>query len=526
MESYDPHNHLTVDELWSGWGSDSDSDSEVALPPAPVARAPEPETPKTQADEATPTFEPPARGGCASPGITDPEDFYGGWSSDEDTAGKSVSEEKPSSSRSTEATTGERTPAARAAAKEEPKEQLLPKPEAKDDKILKSILDLPALIDSLPKDQKARFTALYSAAVETGTCTVPPPLLPSVERWFGRDGLDRVQTQRVVSILNQATCEEARFNALRAGRPQPRTGASDAAALAKAADEALYEATCGASCDFCAPEQRTAADRFGRVYGRAGCVTACNLAKAAGDHALVLAPEHHPLRAARQQAVVVDVIQTAQRWAVKAVQARGPVGNGAEDWHPTLLWNCGMGSGASQPHAHAQVILTYGRHPGRAELLRRAGDAHTLRYGRGYWTDVQWCHRIAGLVTDYQGAVITPNMTPCGHRELLVFGRDAEILGKGIYAAGEVLMRRFGARCWNVGATLSPVDIHAEPHPGSTLVARVVDRTDKPDAAGGVYATSFASFELYGPVVESVDAVETAEAVAEVVQELVREHSE
>lgn len=389
-------------------------------------------------------------------------------------------------------------------------------------------------VAKLADDQQQRWKQVYDVELLTGYCDPPPTFYPKIERWFAQEGDDnraeaalaRVRQQTIVRIRNLVSCEEACFNSLRTARPQ--ISSSSAAVEAMAVLEQLYADTCGKEkCDFCAATERTAADAWGRITGATGCITACNVAMASDSHGLVILPQHHPLRGLSAE-IVADVFETAHAWAKSTVEhqlQRQEQQTGQDTaWLPLLLWNCGMGSGASMPHGHAQVIMGKDRLFGPAEVSRRSAAAHYAKTGRDFWSDVLWCHQITGLAVaipafhlhstaedaqrEAESCYVAAHLTPKASHEVLVFGRTLAALGRGVQITMEALQEYFGSRCLSIACALpalhrtGPSSLQAacaKNGDSGWIVARVLDRTEKPTAAGNMHGTALATWELYGP---------------------------
>jgi len=316
---------------------------------------------------------------------------------------------------------------------------------------------------------------------------------------------------------------------------RPQLGSPSAALEAMEKLEQLYCETCGKEkCDFCAATERTAANEWGRITGATGCITASNVAMASDAHGLVILPQHHPLRGLSAE-IVADVFETAQAWAKCTVehklQQQEQQAGQETVWLPLLLWNCGMGSGASMPHGHAQVIMGQGRLFGQAEMSRRCAAAHHAQTGRDFWSDVLWCHQIAGLAVavpavhlpgtaadterEAETCYMVAHLTPRASHELLVFGRTLAALGRGVQITMKVLQERFGSRCISIACALPALQqigesslqaaYVARPGDSEWIVARVLDHTEKPTAAGNMYGTTLATWEIYGPSVDDCD---------------------
>eukprot|EP00668_Euglena_longa_P035522 GGOE01045630.1.p1 GENE.GGOE01045630.1~~GGOE01045630.1.p1 ORF type:complete len:454 (-),score=75.53 GGOE01045630.1:330-1658(-) len=416
------------------------------------------------------------------------------------------------------------------------------------------VADIPAFLLSLSDDDLRRFSAVYEIREEIGTCVIPPTLQAKVCQWFARPGeelpavLHRVARQPVVAVFNRQTCEEARCNGLRTGRPQ--TIRADAAASAEAALEALYAATDSRdACDFCAWEERTVADVWGRVVSPLGCATAANMGKVGAHHGMVLLPAHHPIRSLVHPqsgaTLLCDILATAHEWCQRSIRhqcaqreppepphgaaATGPLSApGTTAWHSLLFWNAGLGSGASQPHGHVQLLVRPGHAPGRAETQLRAAAAHWEETGRDYLDDVLWCHQqlrlavpvavpssVEGEASTMAAAFVVVPLTPLASHELWAVGRTLRDVAHALHVITRVLREHFHARCFNVGCLLPGSD--GPDGSSEWILARVMDRTSQPTSTGSLYGIGIGAGELYGAVVEDSDLYATRDAVLRIV---------
>ena len=197
-----------------------------------------------------------------------------------------------------------------------------------------TILHLEAMVQALPAEERALFQRIFRVSSVIGHLSPPASMRPWIERHFG--GFEEVLEQRIVKVTNQVTLEGALFNWLRARRPIWR---NHALVLERELEppEPLDD-----------PYSYTPEDLFGRVEGKY-CVTASNVAKFDGLHALVIFRERHPLAFDRE--MIHDYIDTGQRWAERA-RAWDP-----EAKYYLFLWNCLWRAGASLIHGHAQIML-------------------------------------------------------------------------------------------------------------------------------------------------------------------------
>ena len=442
-----------------------------------------------------------------------------------------------------------------------------------------SVVQLPSLIAGLQPADRERWDSLYAVEEHDGVCVIPPALVPKVVQWFSRTddddphnaALERVEHQCPVGVCNLRTFEETRFSPLRVQRPLPAGVRPGTATEAAAAVERVYEETRGAgACDFCEMEKLTPPDVWGRVSGPrgTGCVSSSNVAKVGGDHGMVILRDHHPIAPLLDPAtavdVIADVLETAREWArccvAHRMAARSAAGTAARAdaaaggrWFPALMWNVGLGSGASQPHGHAQVLVGEGRAPGRAELLRRAERDHRRVTGRAYLDDLLWCHQTVGLAVPVPPAAagaeptafILALLTPIVTHEMCVLGRTLEDVARGLHVVARVLTQHFRSRCFNIASVMPPFDDpvvpggqartptvrppprafpppaqEESPHERPWIMARVLDHTEKPSVTGNEHGSLQGTMEFYGPTVDDVDPYRTAALLQAVVTEL------
>jgi hypothetical protein len=290
-----------------------------------------------------------------------------------------------------------------------------------------------------------------------------------------------VREQTVIKTLNRWTLEGALFNTLRARRPIAGEASAAPATAALDADDD----------PFCRPLTGTPADTFGRVAGR-HAITASNVARYDGLHAVVIFQRHHPLE--WTAAELTDAFATAARWLEAAHQVRPAA------VYPFIMWNCLPRSGASQIHAHMQATLSEAVPYARVELWRRAAAAYRQQHGREYFTALYQAHEALGLAGAYGPVRWLAHLTPIKEKEVVFL---APALGEALYDAIDTVLRRFidhlGVRAFNLALYLPPVVPVAERWAGFPVVGRLVDRGDPAHTTSDVGA-----MELFAqPVVMS-----------------------
>ena len=268
-----------------------------------------------------------------------------------------------------------------------------------------SIHDLPGLVQALPAEERLIFERVFRLSVATGRLYPPPAMHRWVESHFG--SLEDTLEQTVIRLTNEITLEEALFNPLRSRRPIWRANPAD-----------LEEELSTASQDPLAnPYDDTPEDLFGRVKGRY-CVTASNMAKFDGFHALIVFNERHPLRFTRE--MLRDYIETGARWASLAHQT-----DPAAKYY-FFLWNCLWRAGASLVHGHAQVMLGRDMHYAGVEHLRRSALFYQANYRSNYFEDLYRVHSFVGAGFERNGVKVLARLTPVKENEVILMARSID----------------------------------------------------------------------------------------------------
>jgi hypothetical protein len=365
--------------------------------------------------------------------------------------------------------------------------------------------DLPDLGATLPDDDRARLRDLFAVVADAGEMVVPRPMEAWVTERIGP--LDAVRRQRVVRVTNRWTYEGAIFNPLRANRPD--AGLVSDPARTAAVRERIEQAR---GDDFCRVLEQTPADVFGRITGRFSR-TASNVARADGWHGIVVFDEHDPLAVSAEQ--LADGLWVAREWAARAHALR------PESRHLFVLWNCLWRAGASQVHAHLQMVLSRAMPQARVALWRSAAQAYRAATGRPYFADLTATHRALGLEIADGTAVSFASLTPVKEREVVLLAPGAAWrLPNGQAGADEawralvdgvvrliVAYRRMGVLAFDLALFGPPVDGDAEWADFPTAV-RLVDRGDPLSTTADV-----AAMELFGSSIVAHDPFAVARAL-------------
>ena len=350
----------------------------------------------------------------------------------------------------------------------------------------RKITDLDALVEGLPPEEREIVDRLFDVVSTTGRLEVPEEMRGWVEKTFG--SVDAVREQRIVRVTDRVTLEGALFNELRASRPFDAAGGGGPDAIRHEVEEARGD-------PFCAPEELTPADVFGRVRGSRS-ITASNVAKYDGFHGLVIFDDHDPLAFTPEK--VDDYISVALDWIERAFKAD------PEAKYPFLMWNCLWRAGSSVVHGHMQMTAAKGAHYPRVERLRRAALGYKNTYGSDYFSDLYRVHEALGLGIPVPGSPPGvrgfASLTPAKEKEVVLIAPD---LGEHLRRfLADVLLRYtqdLGVSSFNVAFYMPPTAPTEEDWSSFPVVIHVVDRGDPANRTSDMGA-----MELYAaPVVFS-----------------------
>jgi len=355
-----------------------------------------------------------------------------------------------------------------------------------------SIFQLPWLVEKLPSRERVLFDRIYEVDIPPARLELVAGIRDWTEKRFG--SAREVEKQRIVRVTNLITWEGALFNYLRGKRPLE-------ACLRRDLDSLVEEYREG--CPFCAPEERTPGDVFGRIEGEY-CITAANAAKYDGYHGLVISREHHPLKF--NSSMVEDYFRVAAQWFLKAGDYAAGEGDAAV-YYPFLMWNCLWPAGSSVVHGHLQLTLTRRRHYPRVDWLRRCAREYHLNYAGNYFEDLFAVHRTLGLGWAESGREFMVVLTPIKEKETWVLMPPGPVTPENLGRAGRAvcgvldrLKARAGLNSFNVALYLPPLGGNVEGWSGFPLIARLVDRGDVFNRTADVGA-----MELYAASVISSD---------------------
>jgi len=348
--------------------------------------------------------------------------------------------------------------------------------------MMPSIDRLPDLLAALPGGTGKVFNRIFNLEEGRSELKLPGQMLPWVRGQFGHE--ERVKQQTIIRVTNLITGESSIYNPLRSQRPHNFKRARPSAATAVARDI------------FADPLNNTPEDVFGRIKGK-HCITACNIAKYALHHGVVIFNNSGPLDFGCSE--VADYLETGWKWLQSTHQYD------REARYGLFLWNCTNRAGASIPHGHAQVVLGRGRHYGKAEQLHRACVTYRQNYGADYFADLFNVHEALGLGWHHGNTRIMSYLAALKQNEVMLLSDKLDDnLKEGIYGILSGFRDKLNVKSFNVGLAFPPFGDQSG-WEGFPLVARIVDRGDTADLSSDIGA-----MEFYGASVVSADPFHTA----------------
>jgi hypothetical protein len=357
----------------------------------------------------------------------------------------------------------------------------------------RGITDLDALLKGLPSWERDLADRLFEVIPTTGRLVVPQGMRGWVEETFGSVGY--VQKQKIVRVTDRITLEGTLFNELRASRPIDV--GEDTPDLLRREIESIREED-----PFCAPEERTPEDVFGRVRG-SHSVSASNVAKYDGFHGLVVFEDHDPLCFTPKK--IDDYVSVALEWMRRAFE------EDPEAKYPFFMWNCLWRAGGSVIHGHAQITVAHGAHYPKVERLRRAALEYKSTYDSDYFSDLVTVHEALGLgispppesPPEVRGFV---SLTPRKEREVVLLGPElGEPLCRFFANVLGCYTRDLGVSSFNVAFYMPPLAPTGEDWSSFPIVIHLVDRGDPAS-----HTSDIGAMELYAAPVVSSDPFQVA----------------
>ncbi len=336
------------------------------------------------------------------------------------------------------------------------------------------------MIKKLPPENKRLFRRIFRVEEVTGKLVIPKSLQNYVKTSFG--GLQQVEKQKIVKIINIVTGESSIFNEIRGLR---KIEAKSEVGLPK--DEMVERKK---ECFFCNPLDKTPEDVFGRVKGKY-CITASNLAKYAEFHAIVVFNRHNPLKFSLEE--FSDYFQTSLRWFKEANKVD------EKAIYPFFIWNCLWKAGASIIHGHAQITLTRKPHQ-KVESLRKNIKKYREKYGSEYFEDIFKIHSFLGLGSCLENVKVIVYLTPLKEKEIMVFSKNLnEKFMEVLYKILDYYLK-IGVESFNLCIFMPPLK-SVKGWEKFPYIARILDRgrlETKTSDIGGmeIYASNIVSTNL------------------------------
>jgi len=347
------------------------------------------------------------------------------------------------------------------------------------------IVDLDEVVAKLPHAERTLFERVFHVGVTYGRLLPPDSMLPWIQQHFGR--IEATLVQKIVKVTNLVTLQGVLFNWLRSQRPHWTAPGLDLEA----------ELTRGNHDPLASPFEGTPEDTFGRVQGRC-CVTASNIAKFDGWHALIVFQERHPLRFDRE--MFHDYIDTGSRWAELAHRSD------PSSKYYLFLWNCLWRAGASLIHGHAQVMLGRDMHYAAIEHLRRSALFYQANYRSNYFEDLYKVHSFVGCGFERDGVRVLANLAPIKENEVILMAPElSDGFKDTIYDVLACLRDRVGVTAFNLVIYTPPLAPTEESWEGFPVMVRIVDRGDPLSRTA-----DFGAMELYAASVVSSDPLKLA----------------
>ena len=355
-----------------------------------------------------------------------------------------------------------------------------------------SIVQIEDILNTLGRDERARFDRLFQVGVTHGKLVPPEEMKEWITKQFG--SLEPTLSQKIVRITNNVTLDSVLYNWLRSSRPMWRAPVDLDVELDRL----------NGSDPLADPYHGTPEDTFGRVRGRF-CVTASNIAKFDGHHGLVVFTERHPLRWTREH--IHDYIDTAWEWAQLAHRSD------PDAIYYLFIWNCLWRAGASLLHGHAQMMLGRDMHYGDVEKLRRAALHYQAQFRHNYFEDLFRAHRDVGAGFERpDGVRVLANLTPIKENEVLLVlpheRRATSALKNAIHDTLVCYRDQLGVTSFNMAIYQPPLGHTEENWEGFPVIVRIVDRGDPSSRTA-----DFGAMELYAASVVSSDPFKLAAAL-------------
>ena len=350
-----------------------------------------------------------------------------------------------------------------------------------------TVMRLDEIVGDLPLEDRLAFEKVFHVSTTRGELVMPESMHSWVVERFGN--IDLVRQQKIIKVTNLATLEGVLFNWLRSARPIWHQDID--------LDREL-EGTDGEP--FGEPHRLTPEDTFGRVESE-WCVTASNIAKFDGHHAVLIFKEPHPLRWTREQ--IHDYLNTGERWAALAHRS-DPLAK-----YYFFLWNCLWRAGASLLHGHAQILLGRDMHYAAIEHQRRAALLFEATHRENYFDALYRAHEVVGAAFERGRVRVLANLAPVKEHEVILMAPEmSDALKDRVYEALTCFRDRLGVTSFNLVLYRPPLAPTDESWDGFPVMVRIVDRGN-PSAR----TNDFGGMELYAASVVASDPLKLVQTL-------------
>lgn len=332
--------------------------------------------------------------------------------------------------------------------------------------VTSDIWHLPEIVDNLSGEERELFQRFFAFTVHDARqeCT-------------HLGSKPELNSQKIVRTFNRITYEQAKFNWMRASRPQTR---GDLSPILVTIEEKR------GMDDFCRFEEKTSKDpNFGRIYGK-HCITAANLYPFSQHHAVQIFLEHDPLKLPTEEAFL-DRLDVTEQWFWKTHQYD------KNAIFPSYFQNQLAKGGASLWfHGHAQIELESDFHEGGMQKFIDIAKSYYDLYKQDYFADLFSVHRSVGLGISYGDCLIFPSLTPTKEKQVVLVAWElSEEVRKDIYRLYRCLIEDQGVVAFNFSIGYPPLVESRGANHRIPYIVSMIDRGDPTSYTADVGGSEF-----------------------------------
>jgi len=360
-----------------------------------------------------------------------------------------------------------------------------------------SILDLKKTLAEIPPNERCIFYRIFEEPLlSDAPLKVPDSFKSKVYSYFAKkdssgqplekieEVIQRVESQKVISIFNMITSEGTIFNKLRSSRPITGSRGKFKAWIEDSKKD----------CDFCDAESFTALDiGFGRISHK-GFITGSNIAKVDQVHANIIPTskeKHSPFNLNLKD--LIRMFEVAEKWFKK-------VNNQDSKYiYPFLGWNFGYKAAASFAHPHIQISMNSHAPPAKLRKLKKESENYNCVYGSDYFKDLAYAHNLVGLALQTDKSKILFSLTPIKEKETLIISKDLKDSVRVAYKVLKTYQKKFNVTNFNLALYRKPFK-NLDKWENFPYIIRIVDRGNPETNSADMGAQ-----ELYGNTIVSSD---------------------